>query len=86
MIGEETELKVLHQSGDEMDAYERLIGDAMRGDSTLFARQDAVEAQWQIIDSILGTRTPLYEYERGTWGPPRADQIAGEFGGWHNPS
>jgi glucose-6-phosphate 1-dehydrogenase len=85
MIGEETELKVLHQSGDEMNAYERLIGDAMRGDSTLFARQDAVEAQWQIIDSILGTETPLHEYDRGTWGPPQADQIADEFGGWHNP-
>ena len=85
MSGEEIELNVLHQSGAEMDAYERLIGDAMKGDLTLFSRQDSAEAQWRIVDSILGFDTPLYEYDPGTWGPRQSDTIAKELGGWHNP-
>ena len=59
----------------DMLAYERLLGDAMRGDANLFARQDAIEAQWRIVDPILDRRTPLYMYERGTWGPPEADRL-----------
>jgi glucose-6-phosphate 1-dehydrogenase len=87
MIGDETELSFVHHpAGDEMDAYERLIGDAMEGDATLFARQDAVEASWAIVDPILRTRTPLYEYEPGTWGPPEADRMTAAIGGWQCPS
>lgn len=86
MLGEEIELNVLHQSGDEMDAYERLIGDAMRGDLTLFSRQDSAEAQWRIVDSILGTDTPLYDYEPGRWGPREAEAIAAKLGGWRDPA
>ena len=85
MTGEQVELYVSHQSGDEMDAYERLIGDAMKGDLTLFSREDSAEAQWRIVDSILGLDTPLYEYEPGTWGPPQADEIARKMGGWRDP-
>jgi glucose-6-phosphate 1-dehydrogenase len=85
MSGEEVELNVLHQSGDEMAAYERLIGDAMHGDLTLFSRQDGAEAQWRIVDPILGSDTPLYEYDPGTWGPQQADEIAKRFGGWRDP-
>ncbi len=85
MIGEQIELNVLHEPGDEMSAYERLIGDAMTGDTTLFARQDSAEAQWRIVDPILGDETPLYEYERGTWGPEDAAGIARSVGGWHDP-
>jgi glucose-6-phosphate 1-dehydrogenase len=85
MVGEEIELKVLHQSGGEMDAYERLIGDAIRGDVTLFSREDSAEAQWRIVDPILGGDTPIHEYDQGTWGPPQAAQIAAEFGGWSDP-
>jgi glucose-6-phosphate 1-dehydrogenase len=85
MSGEEVELNVLHQNGDEMDAYERLIGDAMKGDLTLFAREDSAEAQWRIVDPIIGCDTPLYEYDPGTWGPPQSDEIARKFGGWRDP-
>jgi glucose-6-phosphate 1-dehydrogenase len=85
MAGEQAELKVLHRSGDEMSAYERLIGDAMVGDSTLFARQDSAEAQWRIVDPILGNNTPLHEYDRGSMGPAEASEIAKGVGGWHEP-
>jgi glucose-6-phosphate 1-dehydrogenase len=85
MVGEDIELNVLHQSGDEMDAYERLIGDAMKGDLTLFSRQDSAEAQWRVVDSILNSGTPLYDYEPGSWGPRQADEIAKNFGGWRDP-
>jgi glucose-6-phosphate 1-dehydrogenase len=85
MVGEQAELKVLHQSGDEMSAYERLIGDAMMGDSTLFARQDSAEAQWRIVDPILGKDTPLHEYDQGSMGPAEATEIAKGGGGWHEP-
>jgi glucose-6-phosphate 1-dehydrogenase len=70
----------------ELDAYERLLTDAMRGDQLLFVRQDAVEAAWAIVDPILGTETtPLHEYAPGAWGPAEADALAAEIGGWHNP-
>ncbi len=85
MAGEQTELNVLHQSGDEMSAYERLIGDAMMGDTTLFARQDSAEAQWRIVDPILGNETPVHEYDQGTWGPAQAAEIARAVGGWYDP-
>jgi glucose-6-phosphate 1-dehydrogenase len=83
MTGDESELSFVNQPrGDEMDAYERLIGDATDGDATLFARQDAVEAAWAIVDPILGAGTPLHEYAPGTWGPPEADALAADSGGW----
>lgn len=86
MLSEATEIKVVnHPDGDEMGAYERLLGDAMEGDATFFARQDAVEAAWAIVQPILGTKTPLHEYDPGTWGPPEAEQLAEESGGWHCP-
>ena len=70
----------------ELDAYERLLTDAMRGDQLLFVRQDAVEAAWSIVDPILGfDATPVYEYAPGSWGPAEADALAAEIGGWHNP-
>src|SRR5207302_1740661 len=70
----------------ELMPYERLLTDAMRGDPLLFVRQDAVEAAWAIVDPILGSdTTPLYFYPRGTWGPPEADRLAADIGGWHNP-
>jgi glucose-6-phosphate 1-dehydrogenase len=85
MIGRETELFVSHQRGDEMEAYERLIGDAMMGDASLFARQDGVEASWRVVDQILTASTPVYEYEPGTWGPGESQTLVGPFGGWQSP-
>ena len=83
MVGDATELSfVEYPHGDEMDAYERLLGDAMDGDPTLFARQDVVEAAWAVVDPILDTDTTLHEYAPGTWGPRDADALAAEVGGW----
>jgi glucose-6-phosphate 1-dehydrogenase len=83
---EPAELRMVHHpSGDDMDAYERLLGDAMDGDAMLFAREDAVEAAWQVVEPILKTPTPVYAYDPGTWGPREADRLAADVGGWHEP-
>jgi len=71
---------------DEMDAYERVLGDAMHGDATLFAREDYVEEAWRIVDPVLKGGTPVYEYEPGTWGPKEVDAKVSPPGGWHNPT
>jgi glucose-6-phosphate 1-dehydrogenase len=70
---------------DEKDAYERVLTDAIEGDATLFARQDYVEEAWRIVDPVLKSTTPVYEYEAGTWGPSEVDQQFAPVGGWHNP-
>jgi glucose-6-phosphate 1-dehydrogenase len=70
---------------DEMDAYERVLGDAMAGDATLFAREDYVEEAWRIVDPVLKAVTPVYEYEPNTWGPSEANQKVSPPGGWQNP-
>jgi glucose-6-phosphate 1-dehydrogenase len=81
-----TELDAVYNAGgDAMDAYERLLGDAMEGDHTLFARTDGVEAAWAAVDPVLGDVTPVHEYECGTWGPPEANALVAEVGGWHCP-
>jgi glucose-6-phosphate 1-dehydrogenase len=72
-------------TADEVDAYERLLGDAMRGDAMLFVREDAVEAAWAIVDPILGNTTTPEEYEPGSWGPHAALRLADDVGGWHDP-
>jgi glucose-6-phosphate 1-dehydrogenase len=69
----------------EMDAYERVLGDAIAGDTTLFAREDYVEEAWRIVDPVLRADTPVYEYEPGTWGPTDASQSIVPAGGWHSP-
>jgi glucose-6-phosphate 1-dehydrogenase len=68
-----------------MDAYERLLHDAMIGDATLFAREDSVEQSWRIVEPVLGTATPLFEYEPNTWGPLEAVQIPAGHTPWHDP-
>jgi glucose-6-phosphate 1-dehydrogenase len=71
---------------DEMDAYERVLGDSMHGDATLFAREDYVEEAWRIVDPVLKDGTPIYEYEPGTWGPKEVDARVSPPGGWHHPT
>jgi glucose-6-phosphate 1-dehydrogenase len=73
-----------HPSAGEMDAYERVLTDAMAGDSTLFAREDYVEEAWRIVDPVLKGDTALYEYEPKSWGPGEADRIEPP-GGWDDP-
>jgi len=73
-----------HTGAKEMDAYERVLSDAMAGDATLFAREDYVEEAWRIVDPVLRFGTPLYEYEPQTWGPTEAQSIEPP-GGWRNP-
>jgi len=85
MQGREVELFVSQQQGDEMDAYERLISEALIGDTAHFARQDEVEAAWAIVDPVLGMKTSPYEYTPGTWGPLEADRLISGPCSWHNP-
>ncbi len=73
-----------HPQAGEMDAYERVLGDAMAGDQTWFAREDYVEEAWRIVAPIIKLTTPVPEYEGGTWGPRGAETLA-PIGGWHNP-
>ena len=75
-----------HPRPEEMEAYERVLGDAMAGDATLFAREDYVEEAWRIVDPVLKAGTPIYEYEKGAWGPSEVDQKVSPAGGWHNPA
>jgi glucose-6-phosphate 1-dehydrogenase len=75
-----------HQSPEEMDAYERILSDAMAGESTLFAREDYVEEAWRIVDPILKSSAPVHEYEKGDWGPSQVDQTILPPGGWNNPT
>jgi glucose-6-phosphate 1-dehydrogenase len=75
-----------HPRPDEMEAYERVLGDAMAGDATLFARQDYVEEAWRIVDPVLKAGTPVFEYEKGTWGPGEVEQRVSPAGGWHSPT
>jgi len=86
MDSDPAEFTILHHpDGDEMDAYERLIGDAMDGDQMLFAREDFVEAAWTIVEPVLGNVTPAHSYEAGQWGPRDAARLAVDVGGWHDP-
>jgi len=74
-----------HPAPEEMDAYERLLGDAMGGDQTLFAREDYVEEAWRIVDPVLNSDTPVLEYDPNTWGPASLDKMVCPPEGWQNP-
>jgi len=86
ITGQPVELSVVaHPAKASLGDYERLLGDAMNGDATLFARQDVVEAAWAIVDPLLHDPGPMFEYEPGSWGPPQADALVAEVGGWNTP-
>ncbi len=76
---------VSHPVSDEMDAYERLLTDAMAGEGLLFVREDAVDAAWAIVEPILDDVTPVHEYAQGSWGPAEADHLVKPLGGWRDP-
>jgi glucose-6-phosphate 1-dehydrogenase len=86
LVGEPAELLAHHHPDNtEMDAYERLLGDAMAGDQTLFARQDYVEEAWRIVDPVLQVATPVYPYEANTWGPKEVSEKIAPVDGWSDP-
>jgi glucose-6-phosphate 1-dehydrogenase len=86
MTGDPVELQVCRTKDDEAGAYERLLGDALHGDASLFARQDGVEQAWRIVDPILHLPKPVFFYEPGSWGPREADAMTAGIGGWHAPA
>jgi glucose-6-phosphate 1-dehydrogenase len=85
MQGRDVELFVDQSDKEEAEAYERLIGAALIGDTTLFARQDEVEAAWAVVDPILSVDSVPLEYTPGTWGPKQADDVIAGDCSWHNP-
>ena len=87
MVSMPTELKAVEiDSAGALDAYERLLTDAMEGDPTLFVREDAVEAAWAVVEGILDDATPVHPYAPGTWGPKEADRLTANLEGWHDPA
>lgn len=86
MQGEPVELVARRQLLQEKSPYARLLGDAIRGDTSLFTRDDAVEAAWQVVEPVLtGSPEPVVEYQPGTWGPDAAQDLVGETRSWHDP-
>ena len=84
MGGRPVELSVVEQPMEgRLGDYERLLGDAIAGDATLFARQDVVEAAWALVDPLMQNPGPMFEYEPGTWGPSQADRLVADIGGWN---
>lgn len=85
LMGKQAEMMASQQkSSEEMDAYERVLGDAMAGDATLFAREDYVEEAWRIVDPLLKEGTPVYPYEPKAWGPKEVERVTPP-GGWQDP-
>ena len=84
-VGDERELYLSEETSGEESPYERLLGDAMIGDGALFTREDAVEAAWTVVDSVLRKHHRVLRYKRGSWGPKEADAIIAAGGRWHNP-
>ncbi len=86
LVGDEVELLISHQENPaEMEAYEQLLGDAMKGEPFHFAREDYVEEAWRIVSPVLGPVRPVIEYQPGTWGPPEADALVAPLA-WHDPA
>jgi glucose-6-phosphate 1-dehydrogenase len=85
MHGDPVELVARHHAEVEKSPYERLLGDAIRGDTSLFTQDDCVEAAWRVVDPVLTTGTPIQEYETGTWGPSASNDIVNGEDTWHDP-
>jgi glucose-6-phosphate 1-dehydrogenase len=85
MQGEPVELIARHSSQREKSPYERLLGDAIRGDTSLFTQDASVEAAWRVVDPVLKASPPVQEYACGTWGPSAAAGVANRGDTWHDP-
>jgi glucose-6-phosphate 1-dehydrogenase len=86
MRGGPVDLLAQHLPAGETTPYERLLADAIRGDSTLFVREDSVEAAWRVVEPVLDEATTVQPYAPGTWGPGEASRLVTEDGGWHAPA
>jgi glucose-6-phosphate 1-dehydrogenase len=86
-IAEQRKLLLLveEEAGAETP-YQRLLADAMSGAGALFAREDAVEAAWAVVDPVLENHPPVHLYPPGSWGPPQGDALIAADGGWHKPA
>jgi glucose-6-phosphate 1-dehydrogenase len=85
-VGEQRELYLFEEQPGEESPYERLLGDAMIGDGALFAREDAIEAAWAVVDPVLKKHHRVHPYRRHSWGPKAADAVIASNGSWHNPT
>ncbi|MBK5915620.1 glucose-6-phosphate dehydrogenase [Rhodocyclus purpureus] len=85
MVGEKVDLLVRPRWSDEMSPYERLLGDALRGETALFTRYDAVDESWRIVEPLLGNCAPIHDYAPGSWGPREADRLLAGICAWHDP-
>jgi glucose-6-phosphate 1-dehydrogenase len=86
MHGEPVELVARHHTELEKSPYERLLGDAIRGDVSLFTTDDLVEAAWRVVDPILTAGLPVLEYAPGSWGPSTSSEIVDGGDTWHDPT
>lgn len=84
-VGDQRELYLLEDYSGQETPYERLLGDAMAGDGALFAREDAVEAAWAVVEPVLENHHKVLSYKPGTWGPKQADALIAVDGRWYNP-
>jgi glucose-6-phosphate 1-dehydrogenase len=85
MHGDPVELIARHRTEEEKSPYERLLGDAIRGDTSLFTQDDSVEAAWRVVDPVLTAGPQVLEYESGTWGPPASNEVVNDGDTWHDP-
>lgn len=84
-VGEQREFTLLEEEPGEQSPYERLLSDAMDGDGALFAREDAIEAAWAVVEPVLIDQPKVHNYAPGSWGPTAADELIAAAGGWRNP-
>ena len=83
-VGEQHELVLIEDETGEQSPYERLLADAMAGDRALFAREDAVEAAWRVVEPVLTRHPAAISYPQESWGPPEAGALIASQGGWDN--
>jgi glucose-6-phosphate 1-dehydrogenase len=84
-VGQQRELYACEDLSGEEAPYDRLLGDAMAGDPSLFTNPDAVEAAWTAVDAVLVDHPKVVAYAPGTWGPAEADALIAGDGGWQAP-
>jgi glucose-6-phosphate 1-dehydrogenase len=84
-IGDQREFLLHEEDTGEQSPYERLLTDALDGDGALFAREDAIEAAWAVVEPVLDDHDPVHLYPQGSWGPAAANHFIATEGGWHNP-